>query len=628
MATREKAKNTYEEGFFLGLKPDPLLTVSQWADTFRMLPRKSSAEPGRWRTSRTPYLREIMDSLSAISPVEQVKFMKGTQLGATEAGCNWFGYVAHLCPAPFMLVLPTIDLAEKHSKQKIAPTIEDTEVLRERIAVAKSRDSSNTTLIKSYPGGMLIIAGANSGTSFRNVSVRFLHRSDVDGYPLDVDGEGDPGGLAKNRTDAYGNRKIYTESTPTIRGLSMIEQEYEDSDQRKYYVPCPHCAEKQVLMWSGIIFDYDKGNHRLAGDVRYRCINCGTLIEEYYKTYMLEGGEWIPSNPGHPYRGYHLSSLYSPIGWLSWRSIVEEFLVAKKKRDRSLLKRWVNTRLAETYEEEGEALSGSSLFSRRETYTDVPEQVIMLCASCDVQKDRIEILVTGWGIGDESWAIEHACVYGDTSVDPRIKGSVWAALHNFITKTYMHAHGYHWRISATAIDTGYETDNVYNFVRPRQETMKVYAIKGMNTDKAGVPVISKPSKTIPGLDLYHIGTYEAKMAIFNRLSLAEAGPGYIHYNKTFTEDYFKQLTAEKIRTKYKNGFPYKVFEKPDGARNEALDLTVYNIACMAIALSRASTTLERIAGDIKGMIAEKEKKIPVPTPTRNRTRVVHGGVKL
>ena len=618
MATREQALKAYSEGFCLGLTPDPVMTVSEWADKYRVLPKRSSTEPGRWRTSRTPYMKEIMDSLSVTSDVEKVVFMKPTQIGGTEAGCCWFGYITHLCPGPTMLVLPTIDMAKKHSKQKIAPTIEETPVLRERIKEARSRDSGNTTLIKEFVGGILIITGANSGTSFRNVSIRFLHASDIDGYPQSADDEGDPLALAIGRTDAYGNRKIYIESTPTNKDKSRIAQEYEDSDQRKYYIPCPSCQAKQVLMWSGIIFEHKEYN--LVGEVKYRCLSCGTLIDEYHKTAMIESGEWIPSNPGHPTRGYWLNSLYSPLGWLSWAKIVTEFLHAKKHNDRELFQHWTNTRLAETFEEDGERVSDSILFNRREKYgPEIPEQVVILTAGVDDQGDRLEVGVTGWGANEESWDIEYKVLWGDPS-----KQEVWKHLDEFLSKQYSHASGYTWRISSTAIDTGgHHTKQVYDYVKSRQDK-DIWAIKGSN--QHGVPIVSKPSKNIPGIFLYHIGTDTAKNLIFGRLRIEEAGPGYMHFPMELDEEYFKQLTAEKKITKKRMGFEYTEWEKTR-ARNEALDVKVYSVAALYIAVSRhypnntVSQALERMASKYKSDVVEIKNKAPAPS-TQPRRRLL------
>ncbi|WP_328515053.1 phage terminase large subunit family protein [Ralstonia pseudosolanacearum] len=230
-----------------GLTPDPLLTVSEWSDRHRMLSSKASAEPGRWRTSRTPYLRAIMDCLSPTSPIERVVFMKAAQLGATEMGSNWIGYVIHHAPGPMMAVWPTVEMAKRNSKQRIDPLIEESAVLAERIAPARSRDSGNTILAKEFRGGVLVMTGANSAVGLRSMPVRYLFLDEVDGYPLDVEGEGDAISLAEARTRTFARRKIFIVSTPTIAGASSIEREYDASDQRRYFVPCPHCDHRQWL---------------------------------------------------------------------------------------------------------------------------------------------------------------------------------------------------------------------------------------------------------------------------------------------------------------------------------------------------------------------------------------------
>lgn len=270
-----------------GLTPDPLLTVSEWSDRHRMLSSKASAEPGRWRTSRTPYLKAIMDCLSPTSPVERVVFMKAAQLGATEMGSNWIGYVIHHAPGPMMAVWPTVEMAKRNSKQRIDPLIEESSALAELIAPARSRDSGNTILAKEFRGGVLVMTGANSAVGLRSMPVRYLFLDEVDGYPLDVEGEGDAISLAEARTRTFARRKIFIVSTPTISGASAIEREYEASDQRRYFVPCPHCSHRQWLRFEQL--RWDKGQPETAA---YICESCDTAIAEHHKTWMLEHGEW------------------------------------------------------------------------------------------------------------------------------------------------------------------------------------------------------------------------------------------------------------------------------------------------------------------------------------------------
>lgn len=623
------AKQVVKESFDNAITPDPLLLMSEWSDEYRRLSSKASAEPGHWRTVRTPYLKEIMDCLSPSSPITRVVFMKGTQLAGTECGLNFVGFISHLAPGPMLVVQPTVDMSKRMSVQRLAEMIEATPVLKNLFKPARERDSGNTILSKDFPGGVLILTGANSAVGLRSMPVRYLFLDEVDAYPADVDGEGDPVSLAEKRTTTFSTRrKIYVCSTPTIRGFSRIEREYESSDQRKYYVPCPHCKELQVLQWSNIKFKHDD-KYNLLGEVVYECKSCKASIEEYHKTWMLENGKWIAKEISDV-AGFHLSSLYSPIGWKSWKDIVLEFLKVKKTNDKTLLKTWVNTILAETWEEEAESISDNEIYNRRENYgVEVPSGVILLTASADIQEDRIEILVNGWGLQEESWAIEHEVLYGDTA-----NPDIYIHLDNFLVKTYTHAYGYQWRIVAATIDTGYRTKQVYDFVRPRQQSRNIFAVKGANTH--GMPIVTKPSiNSIPGIHLYHIGVDAAKDLIYGRLRSEKdkegkkrcEGPGYMHYPLSFDEDYFKQLTAEKVITKYKNGIPYRVYVKDPGRRNEALDLTVYNVAALLIYLSRTNQKLERIAESVQAKIIEIEKKIPAKQATQGR-KVISKGIEI
>src|SRR5437868_1581747 len=203
------ADEVYAAAAASGARPDPLLTISEWADRYRALSPQASAEPGPWRTDRTPYLREIMDCLSPSSPVERVVFMKGSQIGGTECGNNWIGYIIHQAPGPIMAVQPTVEMAKRNSKQRIDPLIESSAVLRKLVSSPRSRDSGNTVLAKEFPGGLLVLTGANSGVGLRSMAARYLFLDEVDAYPGDVDGEGDPVNLAFARTRTFARRKVH-----------------------------------------------------------------------------------------------------------------------------------------------------------------------------------------------------------------------------------------------------------------------------------------------------------------------------------------------------------------------------------------------------------------------------------
>jgi phage terminase large subunit GpA-like protein len=265
-----RTEAVYNETARAGARPDPLLTVSEWADRYRMLAQRSSAEPGPWRTTRTPYLREIMDCLSPSSAVERIVFMKGAQIGATECGNNWISYVIHQAPGPIMSVQPTVEMAKRNSKQRIEPLIDESTALRALVREARSRDSGNTILSKEFPGGVLVMTGANSAVGLRSMAARYLFLDEVDGYPGDVEGEGDPVNLAMARTRTFARRKIFLCSTPKITGMSRIEAAFEESDKRQYFVPCPVCREFQVLKFAQL--RWPKGEWE---KVVYVCEHCG-----------------------------------------------------------------------------------------------------------------------------------------------------------------------------------------------------------------------------------------------------------------------------------------------------------------------------------------------------------------
>ncbi|ENB4187520.1 TPA: phage terminase large subunit family protein [Stenotrophomonas maltophilia] len=573
-----------------GLTPDPLLTVSEWSDRHRMLSSKASAEPGRWRTSRTPYLKSIMDCLSPTSPIERVVFMKAAQLGATEMGSNWIGYVIHHAPGPMMAVWPTVEMAKRNSKQRIDPLIEESPALAELIAPARSRDSGNTILAKEFRGGVLVMTGANSAVGLRSMPVRYLFLDEVDGYPLDVEGEGDAISLAEARTRTFARRKIFIVSTPTISGASSIEREYETSDQRRYFVPCPHCSHRQWLRFEQL--RWDKGQPETAA---YICEACDTAIAEHHKTWMLENGEWRAMAEGKT-AGFHLSSLYSPVGWRSWREIAAawEAAVSKESGSAAAIKTFKNTELGETWVEEGEAPDWQRLVERREDYRlgSVPEGGLLLVGGADVQKDRIEASVWAFGRGKESWLIEHRVLMGDTARD-----SVWKRLAELLTESWTHASGAALPLARFALDTGFATQEAYAFVRACRDP-RVMAVKGV---ARGAALIGTPTavdmtqggkKLRRGIKVFAVAGGIAKLEFYNNLrKSADVGEdglttvfpaGFVHLPKIDAE-FIQQLCAEQLTTRRnRNGFPVREWQKMR-ERNEALDCYVYARAAASAA---------------------------------------------
>jgi phage terminase large subunit GpA-like protein len=576
-----------------GLTPDPLLSVSEWADQYRILSSKASAEPGRWRTRRTPYLKDIMDCLSPTSPIERVVFMKGAQVGATESGNNWIGYVVHHAPGPMMAVAPTVEMAKRNSKQRIDPLIEESPVLKDLIAPARSRDAGNTILAKEFRGGVLVMTGANSAVGLRSMPVRYLFLDEVDGYPLDVEGEGDAIQLAEARTRTFARRKIFIVSTPTISGASSIEREYEQSDQRRYFVPCPHCSHRQWLRFEQL--RWDKGQPETAA---YVCESCDAPIPEHHKTWMLEHGEWralAPENGGKT-AGFHLSSLYSPIGWRSWRDIAAawEAAVDKESGSASAIKTFKNTELGETWVEEGEAPDWERLVERREDYRigTVPQGGLLLVGGADVQKDRIEVSIWAFGRSKEAWLVEHRVLMGDTA-----REAVWKRLGELLAETWTHESGAAMPLARFALDTGFATQEAYAFVR-RVKDARVMAVKGV---LRGAALIGTPTavdltvngkKLRRGIKVFSVAVGLAKLEFYNNLrKIAEVGEdgtslsypdGYVHLPKVDAE-YLQQLCAEQLITRRdRHGFPVREWQKLR-ERNEALDCYVYARAAAAAA---------------------------------------------
>ena len=563
----------YNNGFNAGLKPEPLMNISEWADKYRILSQKASAEPGRWRTSRTPYLKEIMDCLSPYSGIEKVVFMKGAQVGGTEVGNNFLGYIVHLSPGPIMMVMPTVDGAKRTSKTRIDPMFAAIPELNGLISTRRSKDASNTTLMKEFQGGVLVLTGANSAIGLRSMPVRYIFLDEIDAYKGDVEGEGDPVNLAIKRTSTFNRRKIFMVSTPTIQGVSRIEDEYILSDQRHYIVPCPHCKNKQVLKWKQIYWE-----NKAPQTAVYICEFCGGVIEEHYKTWMLENGEWQRFNPESKVAGFHLSSLYSPVGWFSWADAVKQFLDANKKDN--LLKVWVNTVLGETWLEKGEAPEWQILFDRREDYQQeiIPSGGLFLTAGADVQKDRIECEVVAWGRNKESWSVGYFIINGDTA-----RESVWNELTEFSHRYFEHSSGAMLPISRFAIDSGFATQQVYDWVR-KQPLNFAMAVKG--TDN-GVTPLGLPTrvdlningkKLRRGAKVWAVGTSILKSELYQYLRLTrnedDSYPaGYCHFPK-YDSEYFKQLTAEQLVTKVVRGYQKREWQKTR-ERNEALDCRIY-----------------------------------------------------
>lgn len=564
--------------FSEGIQPPPILTVNEWADAYRVLSSSASSEPGPFRTRRTPYVAEPMANLSATSAVEETVLMFGAQIGKTEAGLNWLGYSIAYDPAPILAVQPTVDIAKRFSRQRVATMINECESLREKVIDNKSRDGGNSMLSKEFPGGILMLAGANSAAGLRSMPIKKLFLDEVDAYPLDVDGEGDPVELARARTRTFARRKILLTSTPTIAGRSRIEASFLESDQRRFFVACPHCGHRDWLRWSNFVIPVDEDGEKLPYKAHMVCADgCGAVIEEHYKTRMLEGGEWRPTCPENlnpKRRGYHLSSLYSPLGWMSWGEIAEKWLRAQGNPSR--LQEFVNTVLAETWDEGAERADPGSLLSRLEDYpADIlPAGAVLITAGVDVQHDRLELEIVAWGSGEETWSLDYVVITGDPSTD-----LPWQILdQHLLHRTWRSADGsLLLRPARCFVDSGDQTARVYEYCKAR-ESMGVYAIKGSSQGEAAPLVGTATRSNAAKVSLFPIGTIAAKDLIYGRLRITEPGPGFCHFPARYSQRYFEQLTSNRARTKYHKGFAKREYIKDASARDEALDCRVYSVA--------------------------------------------------
>ena len=545
-------------------KPPPDLKISEWADSHRRLSPENSAEAGQWNTTRAEYQREIMDTFN--DPlVERIVVMTSSQVGKTELVLNAIAYYMDQDASPMLCVQPTLAMAQSFSKDRLAAMIRDTSKIKDLVADARSRDSSNTVLHKKFPGGHLSLVGSNSAAGLASRPIRILLLDEVDRYELSAGSEGSPTDLAIARTKTFWNRKIYMCSTPTVKGISKIEAAFEESDKRFYMVPCPECHTKQRLLWKNVV--WDEGKPETA---HYCCQECGSVIDESKKPWMLKHGEWQATESSVKTAGFHISELYSP--WATWASMAVNFLEAKKMPE--MLKTFINTSLGESWEEQGDGVEHEGLLARRLNYDGLtlPENILVATCGVDTQKDRLEAQVMGWGHNYEAWVIEYKVFWGDPNAV-----NVWNELDLYLKSRFKTESGRSISISSTCIDSGgHHSQKVYSFTKPRQGR-RIFAIKGANV--AGKPIVSKPSyvgKTQTAL--YTVGTDTAKENIFARLN-ADQDTTTLHFPADVDEEYFKQLTAEKRITKWIRGRKSLAW-KQIRPRNEALDVTVYNFAAI------------------------------------------------
>ena len=618
------------------LRPLPNLSVSDWADQYRMLSSESSAEPGRWRTDRAPYQRDIMDAFTDLR-IRRVVVMSCSQVGKSDVMNNVIGRFAHLAPAPILMIQPTVDMAQDYSKSRIAPMIRDTKALRDIFRDVKSRESGNTILSKLFPGGRLIMGGANSPAGLASRPIKILLADEVDRFPDSAGTEGDPVDLAAKRMTTFWDRTMGLFSTPTNAGESRIEVEYLDGTQEEWQHQCPNCGEYHLLTHRSMVMDTEtvkdgrKKEHTHVKSVSWRCPDCGFTFSE--NEMRRQPQKYVAQNPTairNHVRSFFVNCWASP--WISWADVMQEWVDAKGDPERE--KVVVNTRFGEPYERTRSYDDIDKLMARREPYNaELPDGVLILTAAVDVQDNRLEYEIVGWGEEEECWGIKKGIILGAPDTP-----AVWRQLDEQLDREYHFADGTGLLVARTFIDSGgHYTSEVYRYSLLRLARQR-FAVRGSST--MGVPIIHKYSKaqayrgrTIP---LVLIGTDSGKQYVMDRLAIDVPGPRYFHFpldkseqdavneilwNRGYDEIYFQGLTAEEKQPQKRNGsIVYRWVNVAKDHRNEPLDLRVYNLACLASIAPDFSRLKALMTGETAG-----EKRRP-QKPKKANFGVIKRGI--
>lgn len=586
----EKKLNTAIARAINYFKPPEDLTVTEWADRYRRLSPESSAEAGPWRTSRTPYLKEPMDAFTD-AKVKRIIMVAASQVGKSELEANIIAYIIDQDPGSILYVHPTLDDAKKFSRIRIAPMIRDCKRLKSKVADVKSKDSGNTILQKSFPGGMLTLAGSNAPSALSSTPCRYIIGDERDRWAVSAGAEGNPWSLAEARQATFYNAKAIEVSTPTIKGASNIEDSYYQGTQERWLHQCPDCGEYGEIIFDRIKFDHSlkkvngKKVYTIDGEIKWVCPHCGCFQTE--SVMRKQPAKWVAQNPDaylQGVRSFWLNAFSSP--WTPWEKIVLEYL--KAKDDREKLKVVFNTLFGELWEERSDVGDEETLLARREDYgvnadgtpVEVPDGVVVLTCGVDTQDNRLEYEIVGHGHHKETWGIKKGYIMGRPDTE-----EVWQQLDDIIDHVYYFKDRKNsLKISITCVDSGgHFTQEVYEACRARKNK-RVFAIKGWGGE--GIPFVKPPSK-VPIREnkkitcwLYNLGVDSGKTAIMSALEKEESGPKYCHFPKGeyygYDFDYFNGLLSEKlVLVQTKGGYAWRWEKIPGHNRNEALDCRNY-----------------------------------------------------
>jgi len=613
--------------------PPPDIKVSEWSEENIVLSSEYAAIPGRYSVDRTPYQREMMDAFN--DPlIQKIVIMSSSQVGKNTVINNIIGYIIDNDPGPILMIEPSIKMAEDYSKRRIAPLIRDTKCLSKKVGEAKSRDSNNTILSKSFPGGSLVLVGSNAPRDLASKPIRVVIADEIDGFEKSAGTEGDPIDLAEKRAIRFWNRKLIYVSTPGIEGSSRIKPEYEAGTQEEWCIECPHCGEYVFININGVKFQHskdEKGNYEVW-DVVFQCPACLEEYDEY--VWKSQPGDWISRNPNaKSVRSFRLNAFVAPV--LTWDAIMKEWLEVKKDPER--YKVFKNTMLGETWEEKGEIEDEDTLLKRREEYpADLPEGVLILTCGVDVQGDRLEYEIVGWGKGEESWGIKRGFILSDPELP-----ETWGRLDEVIDRQFKYTDGMLRTIACTFIDSGgHSTSAVYRYCKKRQAQSKyVFAIKGMGGP--GYPLVYKTTRTKPDKKnknskdtenciLVILGVDSGKSSIMSKLKIKESGEGYCHFpsqeDKGYDQLYFKGLISEKVVYTKQKGRTVPQWQKvSENARNEPFDMRNYAFAALKL-LNVDFEVLEKRHKEIRNAGVNKPKAQEIRP--QKRTGCVSKGVEL
>ena len=571
-----------------GMKPPEDLTVSQWADKNRRLTSESSAEVGKWRTSRTPYMFDILDSFT--DPlIEHIVVVAASQVGKSETINNMVGYCIDQDPGPILLIQPTIDDVKRYSEMRIAPMIRETRCLKRKVADPKSRDAANTKRQKSFPGGVLVMTGSNVAHDLSSMPIRYVFGDERDRWATSAGSEGDPWELAVARTRTFYNKKMVEVSTPTVKGASAIENSYNLGTMERWKTQCPHCGEYVEITFDNIRFEYDtaeNGDKKIfhISEIFYVCPECGGISDEH--TMKSQPAKWVATVPEarkhHKTRSFWLTAWVSP--WATWESIILQFLQAGT--DSAKLQVVYNTQFGELWEERGDMASEDDVMARREVYeAEVPDGVLLLTCGVDTQDDRLEYEVVGHRRYGETWGIKKGVILGRPDTE-----EVWERLDEVLSHKYKFKSGVSLQISLTFIDEGgHFTQEVRQHCLARQYD-HVFAIKGAN--RPDIPYTAPPKKqkivvngkVIGQVWVYEIGVNAGKQKIVDNLRVQSPGANYCHFplRDDYGKQFFKQLMSEHLAYVSKLKHPWQWQKIPGHERNEAFDIRNYNLAACEI----------------------------------------------